>query len=100
MRKSSPELLIEWSEKIKDQKLSNKSATVWCREKGISYNTFQYWLKKITRDHPQNPIKSAFFEVPQEYPSIEISLPGVKLSICRDFDRSAFINFLGLLKVE
>lgn len=98
MRKSSPELLIEWSEKIKDQKLSNQIIPVWCREKGISYNTFLYWLKKITRDQPQNSIKSDFYEVPDDCPSIEISLPGVQLSICRDFDRSAFFDFLGLLK--
>lgn len=100
MRKSSPERLIEWSEKIKDQKLSNKTAPVWCRENRISYNTFQYWLKKITGDNTQNPIKNSFFEIPEECPSIEISLPGVKLSICRDFDRNAFVRFLSLLKVE
>lgn len=98
MRKSSPELLIEWSEKIKDQKLSNKSVPAWCREKGVSYNTFQYWLKKTAKNQTQKPTKSNFYEIPEESPSIEISLPGVKLSICRDFDRSAFFEFLDLLK--
>lgn len=100
MRKNSQELLIEWSEKIKEQKLSNKSIPVWCREKGISYNTFLYWLKKITSNPLQSSTKSAFFEVPEECPPIEISLPGVRISICKDFDRNALVNFLGLLKVE
>jgi hypothetical protein len=32
MRPNAQERLIEWSEKIKEQKLSKKRGPVWCRE--------------------------------------------------------------------
>lgn len=91
---------LEWSEKIKNQKLSNKSGPVWCREQGISYHTFQYWQKKIKNAIPQKAEKSIFFEIPEDQPYIEISIPGVKLELSRNFDRIALMHFLSLLKVE
>ena len=49
MKKDSSELILEWSEKIRRQKLSNKSVATWCKDEGISSNTFQYWNKKIKK---------------------------------------------------
>jgi len=97
MRKSSSERLIEWSEKIKKQKLSNKSGQAWCREYGISYYTFQYWQKRIKECNQPKSVKKIFVEIPEEKSNIEISLPGVKLSLSDHFDKQALIRLLNLL---
>lgn len=98
MKKTSSERLLEWSEKIKDQKLSGKSVAVWCTEQNISHNTFQYWKKRIKPALPQKPSKSSFFEIPEDNFQVEVSIAGVKLAISKDFDRTALTNFLSLLK--
>ena len=97
MKSTSTERLLEWSEKIKEQKLSNMGVAAWCAGQNISPNTFQYWKKRINRTLPQAPTNS-FLELPEEQPIIEISLRGIKLAISRDFDRNALVNFLSLLK--
>jgi hypothetical protein len=99
MRKDPSERLLEWSEKIKKQKLSNKSEGAWCQEQGISYNTFQYWKKRINKRNPEGPKKSEFLEI-VDNSWIEISLRGVKLVITKDFDRNGLMYFLSLLKSE
>lgn len=101
MRKDPGERLLEWSEKIKQQKLSAMTEGNWCQEQGISYNTFQYWkakLKKLNDDNLKNLKKNAFIEIPEELPLIEISLRGIKMTIFKDFDRNGLIHFLNLLK--
>ncbi len=98
MRKDSSELILEWSEKIQRQKLSNKSVVVWCKEEGISANTFQYWHKKIKKAIPQQSLKTDFFEIPEDRPLIEVSLQGIKIAISKDFDRSGLMYFLNLLR--
>jgi hypothetical protein len=97
MRKNSSEKLLDWSEKIKNQKLSNKSVKEWCKEQGISQHTFQYWNQKINKNNSSKVIKNAFFEIPEEPCMIEIALRGMKISITKDFDRNALIHFLSLL---
>lgn len=57
MRKSSLERLIEWAEKIKMQKFSNKSSQTWCREYGISYYKFQYWQKRIKKCNQSSSVE-------------------------------------------
>jgi len=74
MQKDPSERLIEWSEKIKTQKLSNKSEVTWCREQGISYNTFQYWKKRINLRNPQKSKKREFIKIPEDHPLIEVTL--------------------------
>ncbi len=97
MRKDPSERLLEWSEKIKSQKLSNKSVKEWCEEQGISHHAFQYWNQKINKSLFSKGAKSSFFEIGEEPSMIEISLRGMKISIAKDFDRNALIDFLGLL---
>jgi hypothetical protein len=100
MRKDSSEMLLEWSEKIKKQKLSNKSENMWCREQGIPYTTYLYWKKKINQRNPPSPKKTEFIEIPEDPSLIEISLRGVKLTIAKNFDKSGLLYFLSLLKSE
>jgi hypothetical protein len=96
MSQTSSEKLLEWSEKIKEQKLSEKTISTWCAEKEITYTTFLYWQRKI-RQLSQSP-KKEFIEIPEELPSLEISLKGIKIIISKEFDRSSLIFFLNLLK--
>ena len=98
MKTTSTERLIEWSEKIKEQKLSNKGVGAWCAEQNISPNTFQYWKKRIKRAFPKSHHKSSFLELAEEPSIIEVSLRGIKLTMTKDFDRTALISFLSLLK--
>lgn len=100
MRETATELLIKWPEKIKAQKLSNKPATVWCRENGISYNTFQYWVGRIKKETIHEKTRNSFVEIPETSFEIEISLSGAKLFLTKNFDRQALVNFINLLKVE
>jgi hypothetical protein len=100
MRKSSEEHVLEWSERIKNQKLSNQNRKDWCREQGISYNTFQYWYYKLNEKASKNPDKIPFLEIPEEYPWIEVSFRGAKIILSKDFDRSAFLCLVRLLKEE
>jgi hypothetical protein len=96
MRPNPQERLIEWSEKIKDQKLSKKSILVWCRENGVSYNTFHYWQKRLKSANQTISLKTSFVEIPEDVP-LEISLPGVKLYFANHFDKQALIKLLKLL---
>lgn len=98
MKKDSSELILEWSEKIRRQKFSNKSVAAWCKEEGISSNTFQYWNKKIKKTIPQQSLKNDFLEIPEDPPLIEVSLQGIKIALSKDFDRSGLIYFLNLLR--
>lgn len=99
MKKINSEAALEWSEKLKQQLLSNKSAASWCKEQGISYSTFQYWRKRFNKQNAPSVSKSSFTELPEEpfQGWIEILLPGAKLSISKNFDRGALLFCLKLL---
>lgn len=98
MQKDPSEKLLEWSEKIRAQKISSKTERNWCQEQGISYSTFQYWKAKITKWNDDNLKKNQFIEIHGDQPLIEVCLPGIKLAISKDFDRNGLIHFLNLLK--
>ena len=98
MKKTSSEDLFDWSEKIKDQKLSDKSVRLWCAEQNISIHTFQYWKRKTNLACSENPAENPFLEIPEDNFVVEVSIPGVKLAISKDFDRTALANFLTLLR--
>lgn len=96
MKQNSSEKLLEWSEKIKRQKLSDLSESMWCREHGVSYYTFQYWKKKIhSKDNSSK--KEQFLEITEDRPWFEMSHRGVKLTIFKYFDRGGLMSLLSLL---
>ena len=99
MKKDPTERLLEWSERIKAQKLSNMSEGKWCQQQDIRYSTFQYWKSRINRNR-ESLKKSEFIEIPADRPLIEVSLRGIKLAIFKDFDQKGLIHFLSLLKSE
>ena len=99
MKKNTPNKALEWSEKLKHQLLSGKNAASWCKEQGISYNTFQYWRSRFNKQNHQKTPGSPFVEIPQESFQgwIEILLPGARLTISKDFDRGALLFCLKVL---
>ena len=100
MGQDPSERFLEWSEKIKAQKLSNLSQGKWCQEQDIRYSTFQYWKSRINRRNRESLKKNEFIEIPEDRPLVEVSLRGIKLAIFKEFDRKGLIHFLSLLKSE
>jgi hypothetical protein len=41
---------VYWSEVLAKQKVSGQSAVVWCRNVGISYNSFAGWRTRLNRE--------------------------------------------------
>lgn len=97
MKQNSSERLLEWSEKIKNQKLSRLSEKAWCKEQGISHNTFQYWKKRVYPRNQTQSKKKQFIEIPEDRPWIEMSLQGVKLILYKDFDRTGLMSLISLM---
>lgn len=93
--------VIEWSEKVRRQAASGKSAATWCKEHSIAYQSFIYWRKRLSPSSPSlEPLnRSSFLELPQSEPKtwMEISVPGVKLAISKDFDREALLRCMQML---
>lgn len=72
MKQDSSEKILEWSEKIKQQKLSKLSEERCCQAQNISYYTFQYWKSKI-HSKAKLPKKEKFIEIKEDLPWIEIT---------------------------
>lgn len=83
----------KWSELIQNQKSSSKSAREWCRDQGISYQSFLNWRKRLSQKEETNP---SFVEVVEEI-WIEIHLEGATIKITKNFDRGALLFCLRLL---
>ena len=60
MKKDSSELILEWSEKIKDKSSAIRELLHGAQRKNISPNTFQYWKKRIKTAIPQQLAKKRF----------------------------------------
>ncbi len=91
--------VLQWSEKIRQQSVSGKSAATWCSENSISYQSFLYWRKRLQSSAPQALKRSSFIELSQpSLPWLEISLPGIKLSLAQQFDRKALLRFVQMLR--
>jgi hypothetical protein len=85
-----------WLEKINQQEASGKSARTWCKEQGVSYQTFLYWRKRLSaKPSSTKPIKQSFFlELPENSSEawMKISFRGVRLTLFKDFDKET-LNF-------
>lgn len=93
--------VIEWSEKVRQQAASGKTAATWCKENSISYQSFIYWRKRLSLSAPSQEFlrRSSFVELPQSNAKtwMEISVSGVKLTISKDFDREALLHCMQML---
>lgn len=100
MRNMFSEKFLEWSERIKNQKLSQKSIAEWCKEQGVSCHAFHYWRRRMNENSPKNLHGMQFVKTPALDTLIEISIRGAKISISKDCDLAALIYFFSLLKSE
>ena len=93
---SSPEKVLEWEEKIRQQKLSGQSIEKWCHENNVTACSFHYWKKRLL---PKNVLnRSSFSELPaQNKTGIAIECNGICLHVDKHFERSTLKTCLALL---
>ena len=92
--------VIEWSEKVRQQAASGKTAATLCKEHSIAYQSFIYWRKRLNQPSLNMPLnRSSFVELKQAPAQswMEISLPGVKITISKDFDKESLLRCAKLL---
>jgi hypothetical protein len=53
MRKDRAERILEWSERIRKQKISVQSARAWCHEIQVTYANFIAWLARFNNNDSQ-----------------------------------------------
>jgi len=41
---------VYWSDLLAKQKVSGQSAVAWCRNEGVSYNSFAGWRTRLNRE--------------------------------------------------
>ena len=89
----------EWLEKITQQRSSEKSVSEWCRENGLSYQTFLFWRKRLLsiEIEKQSPF-TELFENSSEPTWMEITIPGAKLVLAKKFNREALIRLIEVLR--
>ena len=92
------EIAKQWSEKIEQQKASGKSASAWCRENDIPYQSFLKWRKRLAVD--EDFIRSSFVEPidVQDEKWMEITMHGSKLTLTKKFNRESMAHLLEVLK--
>lgn len=79
--------LQQWAAVIKDRNSSGLKVDDYCKQHGISRDTYFYWLRKVRE---AALIQSGFVELepaantpeePEEQPSLEANINGITLSI-------------------
>ena len=58
-----------WKKKILEYKESGKSLVEWCREQGVSYRTYHYWVNRLSKDYGKVPgtRSNYWYNLIQEY---------------------------------
>ena len=68
-----------WTKRIQDFHESGLSQKEWCQEHQISQSTFGYWIRKQTKEQPDEPV---FAKLPsQQEISSDLSVGGVPVTI-------------------
>ena len=92
---SSPEKILEWEEKIRQQKLSGLTIESWCRQHHVTPCSFHYWKKRLNAN-PLTP--SSFTELKnQEKSGITIERNGICLHVDKCFDATTLKACLAFL---
>lgn len=79
----------EWEATLKEQSASGQSMIAFCRERGISANSFQYWRSKLRRESDRGKfIKVGASSV------IEIELRGITLRVPTDTPATTWRSIL------
>jgi hypothetical protein len=97
------EHVLKWSERLRQQQVSGKSARAWCMEQSVPYRSFCAWRQRLqAAQEPQHELNcSGFTELPREdVPWLEISLRGAKLALHRNFDLAGLLRCMQMLQVK
>ncbi len=66
-----------WSERVAEWRASGLSAAAFCREQGLAYGTFQYWLRRLgTPSAAVLPIRVCPKAVNASAVALALELPG------------------------
>ena len=98
MSETSQETNRDWTQAIKQQIFSGKSAVQWCREQNFPYRIFLYQRSRLLKTEV---FKKTFVELHEDSdePSwIEITTFGAKLILANKFNKFALIRLLEVLK--
>ena len=93
---SSSEKVLEWEEKIRQQKLSDLSIESWCRQNKVTACSFHYWKKRLLA--PAQLSSSSFTELKDQNTGITIECNGICLHVDKHFEPSTLKACLALLK--
>ncbi len=93
---SSSEKVLEWEEKIRQQKLSGLSIENWCRQNKVTACSFHYWKKRLLA--PEHLSCSSFTELKdQNKTDITIQYNGICLRVDKHFEPSTLKACLAML---
>lgn len=90
-----------WKKKIEAWQASGKTITVWCQENKISYVSFLSWRKRLGYSFKGQQQKTPFVELPEDRQAtetIELLFKGITLRLSNQFDPSALLRCLDVLK--
>ena len=91
-----------WEWIIKEQEESGRSGAAFCRERQISYQTFAYWKKRLSKDRPAARSKASFQELVVSPDALqpdgfELILGSVRIRVPARFDESALRRLLSVV---
>lgn len=94
---TSPEKMLEWEDKIQQQRQSGLSIEKWCKQNQIAPHIFYYWK---TRLFPKPPLtRSSFTELTaSQETGISIEYQGIRIHLDKCFDSTTLKSCLSALK--
>ena len=93
---SSSEKVLEWEEKIRQQKLSGLSIERWCRQNQVTACSFHYWKKRLLA--PEHLTGSSFTELKDQNKSgVIFECNGICLRVDKHFELSTLKACLAVL---
>jgi len=91
----------QWLELVQQWKETKMTAIAWCRNQGISYESFIIWKNRLKFNATTSDSKQPFVELVDAAPAhsgIEIHHRSLKLTIERNFDPEALLRCLQILE--
>lgn len=90
----------KWIAQLEDWKKSGLNGAAWCRARGVKYDRFIHWRKRLSKRTGQHLSAESFVELAEiSYSSgIEIVLNGISIRLSKNFDSIALHRCLRALK--
>ena len=102
MSQSRRAIREQWRKRIAQQQSSGKSVAAFCRDGGVSENSFYFWKRHLREADAATfvELKTSAAAVPEARPArIEVRLSGRRrLLVRRGFDRDLLIELVRVLE--